>query len=76
MLSCRRAPETRWNVAAVWAASSGDWNPGRSAIMNLIRSVTVASADATTHGSSQNSPNGVSIPVKPKRSAASATWAR
>lgn len=73
MLSSTRPAERRCRVAAIWATSVGEASPGRSAIMNFSRSVCAANADATTHGSSQNSPAGVSTLVNPSRSAARAT---
>ena len=76
MLSSSRPPETRWNVAACWAASVGAIAFGRKATRNFSRRVSASSAEVTIHESSHHVPVGVRTPVKPRSSAARAIWAR
>ena len=61
--------DTRWNVAAICAASVGDSSPGRKATRNFSRCVTCVSAAVAIHASSHHVPVGVSAPSKPSCSA-------
>ncbi len=76
MLSASRPPVWRWNVAACWAASVGEIDPGRNATRKRRRSTTWLSAAQVIHASWQVVPVGVSAASKPASSAARATWAR
>jgi hypothetical protein len=68
-LSSSRPPDTRWKVAAIWAARVGEVNPGRKATRKRKRSVTWLGAAVITHASSHQLLVGVSAASKPSCSA-------
>ncbi|SVJ77601.1 Uncharacterised protein [Klebsiella pneumoniae] len=61
-LISRRPPDRRSRVAAIRAETVGETIPGRIATRKRRRSVSGASAEATTQESSQERPVGISTP--------------